>query len=83
MLDTSLAPLPPTFGNTVRHLRVQQGMTPAQLGARAKLSEAELEAFEGGRRVPDLSELYALGIGLGMKVSAIMRVWESTALAHE
>ncbi|MFO7563182.1 MAG: hypothetical protein R6X02_11105 [Enhygromyxa sp.] len=35
------------------------------------------EELERGDRLPDLVELVALGAGLGITASAIMRVWET------
>jgi transcriptional regulator with XRE-family HTH domain len=68
-----------SFGAAVRQLRVLQGMTAAQLGERSGIARATIEALELGEHVPDLAELHALGEGLGMTISAIVRVWENEA----
>ena len=65
------------FGLAVHQLRRLQGMTLAEFGERSGLSAATLEELERGDRLPDLEEVVALGAGLGMTASAIMRVWET------
>lgn len=80
--SSSMAPVKPTlsaasFGAAVRQLRILQGMTAVELGERSGLALTTIAALENGENIPDLAELYALGEGLGMRLSAIVRVWEN------
>lgn len=77
MAAPGVTPSAATFGVAVRHLRILQGLTVAQLGERSGLSAAIIDALELGDHEPDLVELRALGRGLGMAVSAIVRAWEN------
>ena len=65
------------FGQGVAQLRNLQGMTVAELSERSGLDEATITELEAGERLPELDELNALSAGLGVRASAIVRVWEN------
>lgn len=64
------------FGQVVRQLRTQQALGVGDFSQRSGLPPATIEEIEGGELEPELNQLFALGRGLGMEVSAILRVWE-------
>jgi transcriptional regulator with XRE-family HTH domain len=56
------------LGERLRTLRERRELSPAQVAQRARLSQAELAAFESGKAVPAVGELVRLASALGVSM---------------
>src|SRR5690606_23988766 len=61
------------FGQRLRHLRKQRGLTLADLGERVNRAPSQLSLLENGKREPKLSLLKSLAAALGVPVEELMR----------
>ncbi|MGA8114520.1 MAG: helix-turn-helix domain-containing protein [Actinocatenispora sp.] len=62
----------PTFGQRLRHLRNQAGLTLAELGKRVGRAPSQLSMLENGRIEPRLSLLSALATELGVGLDDLL-----------
>src|ERR1044072_3717516 len=61
------------FGQRLRHLRKQRGLTLSHLGGRVHRAPSQLSLLENGRREPKLSLLKSLATALGVPVEELLR----------
>ena len=61
------------FGQRLRHLRKQRGLTLADLGERANRAPSQLSLLENGKREPKLSLLKSLAAALNVPVEELLR----------
>ncbi len=61
------------FGQRLRHLRKQRGLTLSDLGERVGRAPSQLSLLENGKREPKLSLLKSLAAALGVPVEELMR----------
>ena len=61
------------FGQRLRHLRKQRGLTLSDLGERVSRAPSQLSLLENGKREPKLSLLKSLASALGVPVEELMR----------
>lgn len=66
--DTAVA-----FGDVLRKLRLQKGLSQEELALRAGLDRAYPSLLESGRRQPTLSVLIALAQSLDISPDALLR----------
>lgn len=72
-----------TFGERLRTIRAQQGMTLAQVASKTGVSEATVQRYESGEiKNPPQDRLVALAKALGVTEAALMG-WESDDLDVE
>lgn len=64
------------LGPALRRLRQLRGLTQAQLGARAGCTNAQVSAYECGKRLPWLATLARLLDGLEASVHDLLRASE-------
>src|SRR5436190_14015092 len=62
-----------TFGQRLRHLRRQRGLTLAELGERVGRAPSQLSLLENGKREPKLSLLQALAMALAVPVEELLQ----------
>jgi transcriptional regulator with XRE-family HTH domain len=60
------------FGEQFRRVRVQQGVSVAELAARTDISERRICSLEAGRLDPTYDVMIALADGIGVRVSALV-----------
>lgn len=60
------------LGQRVRELRHENSLTQEQLADRSGLHPTYVSGIESGRRNPSLVSLYALAVGLGVSLSALL-----------
>ncbi|MGH7577292.1 MAG: helix-turn-helix domain-containing protein [Longimicrobiales bacterium] len=60
------------FGERLRVLRSQQGITQGELAARAKVNRVTIARFEAGERLPRYPTLLALAKGLDLPVDRLL-----------
>ncbi|GII85051.1 hypothetical protein Ssi03_30410 [Sphaerisporangium siamense] len=61
------------FGQRLRHLRKQRGLTLSELGERVGRAPSQLSLLENGKREPKLSLLKALAVALAVPVEELLR----------
>jgi transcriptional regulator with XRE-family HTH domain len=61
-----------TIGANLRRLRVERGLSLAELAAQSGVAKATLANVEQGRGNPTIETLWALAIGLGVAFSDLM-----------
>ncbi|MET8155572.1 helix-turn-helix domain-containing protein [Sphaerisporangium sp. NPDC005289] len=61
------------FGQRLKHLRKQRGLTLSELGERVGRAPSQLSLLENGKREPKLSLLKALAVALGVPVEELLR----------
>ncbi|MGV9598289.1 helix-turn-helix domain-containing protein [Streptosporangium sandarakinum] len=61
------------FGQRLRHLRKQRGLTLADLGERVGRAPSQLSLLENGKREPKLSLLKSLAAALNVPVEELLR----------
>ncbi|MFB9247539.1 helix-turn-helix domain-containing protein [Sphaerisporangium melleum] len=61
------------FGQRLKHLRRQRGLTLAELGERVGRAPSQLSLLENGKREPKLSLLKSLAAALGVPVEELLR----------
>jgi len=61
------------FGQRLRHLRKQRGLTLSDLGSRVSRAPSQLSLLENGKREPKLSLLKSLAAALGVPVEELLR----------
>ena len=72
-----------TFGERLKKLRDEKGMTLAQLGERIGVSEATVQRYECGEiRNPKHERIVALANALGVKEGTLMG-WETDVLDED
>lgn len=71
------------FAEVLRQTRLRAGMTQEDLADRAGVSVRFVSLLETGRRQPSLSALAALGHGLGMPMSELIRLLEDRLAATD
>jgi transcriptional regulator with XRE-family HTH domain len=59
------------FGRELRDLRLQMGLTLAQLGDRSGLTASYIGSIENGTRDPSLSTVVAIANGLGISAGQL------------
>jgi transcriptional regulator with XRE-family HTH domain len=59
------------FGQEVRRMREEIGLTQGQLAVRSGLSPIYIGTIENGRRDPSLSTVYGLAKGLGLRTGEL------------
>jgi transcriptional regulator with XRE-family HTH domain len=67
------------FGEAVRALRHEAGLTQEQLADRSGLHVTYIAGIETGRRNPSLKSIVAFADGLGVAASELLRRMEGTA----
>lgn len=60
-----------TLGSTLKSLRSKAGMSQEELAAKAQVSRASVQNWEGGRREPRRAESRRLAAALGVSVDAL------------
>jgi transcriptional regulator with XRE-family HTH domain len=61
------------LANTIRNLRLKQGLSQEQYAERAEVHRNYIGLIERGERTPNLKNLVKLAHGLGMKTSELLR----------
>ncbi|WP_225878295.1 helix-turn-helix transcriptional regulator [Spongiactinospora rosea] len=61
------------FGQRLRHLRKQRGLTLSDLGGRVSRAPSQLSLLENGKREPKLSLLKSLAAALNVPVEELLR----------
>src|SRR5687768_11387156 len=61
------------FGQRLRHLRKQRGLTLSDLGSRVSRAPSQLSLLENGKREPKLSLLKSLATALNVPVEELLR----------
>src|ERR1044072_7459095 len=61
------------FGQRLRHLRKQRGLTLSDLGARVSRAPSQLSLLENGKREPKLTLLKSLTAALGVPIEELLR----------
>ncbi|GAA2789573.1 hypothetical protein GCM10020219_071210 [Nonomuraea dietziae] len=61
------------FGQRLRHLRKQRGLTLSDLGGRVSRAPSQLSLLENGKREPKLSLLKSLATALNVPVEELLR----------
>ncbi|SDR15196.1 helix-turn-helix domain-containing protein [Thermostaphylospora chromogena] len=61
------------FGQRLRHLRKQRGLTLSELGRRVDRAASQLSLLENGKREPKLSLLKSLAVALDVPVEELLR----------
>lgn len=61
------------FGQRLRHLRKQRGLTLSDLGERVNRAPSQLSLLENGKREPKLSLLKSLAAALGVPIEELLR----------
>lgn len=79
-MGATASPSPAELGAHVRRLRLQQGLSLADFARRSELEPNDVEQLEAGHSDFDTTQLRAVSRGLGMELSAIFRIWETSAL---
>ncbi|MDQ2986906.1 MAG: helix-turn-helix domain-containing protein [Armatimonadota bacterium] len=67
------------FGDAVRALRREAGLTQEQLADKTGLHVTYIAGIETGRRNPSLRSILALADGLGVAASELLRRMEGAA----
>ena len=62
-----------TFGETLRQLRVERGLSQQQLADKMNMDRSGIAHWESGRRVPDILMFSRLSQCLGVELSVLMR----------
>jgi transcriptional regulator with XRE-family HTH domain len=65
------------FGQAVRQLRDELGISQEELAARCSLHRTYLAGIESGRRNPSLKSIIRLATGLGTTASQLFQCFES------
>jgi transcriptional regulator with XRE-family HTH domain len=64
------------FGNRVREIRLEHGLTQEQLAERAQLHPTFISNVERGYRVPTIATLFKLATGLAVPAEQLVTdVW--------
>lgn len=72
------------FGQEIRRLREETGLTQEQLAERSGLSSIYIGTIENGKRDPSLSTVYGLAKGLGLRTGELFgRLPALSATAHQ
>ncbi len=66
---------PASFGQAIRHYRIQAGLTQAELSQRVGLDRVYLSRLENGSETQHLHRLLAIMRELGVKVSLERADW--------
>src|SRR5690349_17531947 len=61
----------PTYGSTLKKLRSQAGLSQEELAAKAQVSRASIQNWEGNRTRPRRAESRRLAAALGVTVDAL------------
>jgi transcriptional regulator with XRE-family HTH domain len=68
-----------TFGEVLRRLRRQAGLTQEKLGFEAELRRTYVSILELGQQQPTLTTVFKLAKGLGMPASELIACVEAEA----
>jgi transcriptional regulator with XRE-family HTH domain len=60
------------FGQNLRHLRKQAGISQEELGFRCSLHRTEIGLLERGARVPRIDTLIKVATGLGVRIDCAL-----------
>lgn len=61
-----------TVGENIKRIRIQRGLTQAELGYLLKISESTIRGYELGIRNPKPSKLAAIAYALGVSVEVLL-----------
>jgi transcriptional regulator with XRE-family HTH domain len=73
-VSTNQSTVPAAFGYGVRWYREEAGLTPKELGQRARLTPAYLRRVERGEADLSIATIFDLAGGLGIPASKLMDV---------
>ena len=69
------------FGDRVRELRQERGLTQVDLSERLGLPQSRISEIESGTRAPNLVTILRLAVALECKVTDLVRVFDKANLA--
>ena len=61
-----------SFGETLRHLRTEKGLSQQQLAVRLHMERPSVANWEAGRRMPDAATVYQIAEALSVDSSALL-----------
>ena len=61
-----------SFGETLRRLRTEKGLSQQQLAVRLHMERPSVANWEAGRRMPDAATVYQIAEALGVDSSALL-----------
>lgn len=61
-----------SFGETLRRLRTEKGLSQQQLAVRLHMERPSIANWEAGRRMPDAATVYQIAEALGVDSSALL-----------
>lgn len=61
-----------SFGETLRRLRTEKGLSQQQLAVRLHMERPSVANWEAGRRMPDVATVYQIAEALGVDSSALL-----------
>lgn len=68
------------FGERLRHVRKERGLTQEELATRADLAGPYISDMERGLKVPSLTTILRLALALDCKVTDLIGVFDKTDL---
>jgi len=76
-VDSKVHSLDKHLGNTLRHLRLENGLTIAEVSKRANVSRGMLSKIENGLTSPSLEKLEQLANALGITLSKLFHDYDT------
>lgn len=76
-IETTIKSLDKHLGNTLRHIRLDNGLTIAEVAKRASLSRGMLSKIENGLTSPSLEKLEHLANALGVTLSKLFHDYDT------
>lgn len=76
-IENTVKSLDKHLGNTLRHLRLENGLTIAEVATRASLSRGMLSKIENGLTSPSLEKLEHLANALGVTLSKLFHDYDT------
>lgn len=70
-----------SFGEALRRLRMEKGLTQQQLADRLHMDRTSITSWEKGRRMPDVASISLLADALGVDVVTLMPTVEESDVA--
>ncbi len=70
-----------SFGETLRRLRTEKGLSQQQLAVRLHMERPSIANWEAGRRMPDAATVYQIAEALGVDSSALLSAADDSSEA--
>lgn len=70
-----------SFGETLRRLRTEKGLSQQQLAVRLHMERPSVANWEAGRRMPDAATVYQIAEALGVDSSALLSAADDSSEA--